>query len=505
MMKRFTITFVLLLLLISNSLLAQDTTVDPESSLATPTEVVTQDTLIKDVNHSSELNKISDIRSQFEKQNSTYSAPVKPGESLLRFVKKDHAALSEEALYWARFVRDASLRFDDKMTFQDTVIVNPLFMPLLFKGNILPKDLTFYDFSALKSKDPYSRYYKADSVFKDLERVNKITEIATGYVEKHHPEYFRYSVSDLPKDIIKPKEIIKDPTESLLSVSNEANFNDVSGPGKFIPERRYWKSNFESAIQFSQNHVSANWHKGGSSNLNVFTRNYLRYDYNKDKVQLTNEMELKASFYNAPKDTIHDYKIGDDVFRLHSNLGYRAFNKWFYTFDAEFKTQLFTNYKENSTQQLAALLSPFSVNIGVGMKYELDKAFKDKHKKLKLTVNMAPASFTYLYSIKDNIDLARHGFRDNKRSLSKFGSTLRTDLNYNISRNVNWQSRFYYFTSYDQVVGEFENTLTLAISRFFSTRIYLHLRFDDGVKKKEDIDTYFQMNELLSFGFNYKW
>ena len=154
MMKRFTITFVLLLLLISNSLLAQDTTVDQESSLAIPTEVVTQDTLIKDVNHSSELNKISDIRSQFEKQNSTYSAPVKPGESLLRFVKKDHAALSEEALYWARFVRDASLRFDDKMTFQDTVIVNPLFMPLLFKGNILPKDLTFYDFSALKSKNP---------------------------------------------------------------------------------------------------------------------------------------------------------------------------------------------------------------------------------------------------------------------------------------------------------------------------------------------------------------
>ena len=195
MMKRFTITFVLLLLLISNSLLAQDTTVDQESSLAIPTEVVTQDTLIKDVNHSSELNNISDIRSQFEKQNSTYSAPVKPGESLLRFVKKDHAALSEEALYWARFVRDASLRFDDNMTFQDTVIVNPLFMPLLFKGNILPKDLTFYDFSALKSKDPYSRYYKADSVFKDLERVNKIEEIATGYIEKHHPEYFSCRVN----------------------------------------------------------------------------------------------------------------------------------------------------------------------------------------------------------------------------------------------------------------------------------------------------------------------
>jgi len=504
MMKRCTMVLVFMLLLISVNATSQDITSLPDTSTTDSIQVLDQDTINTETPQS-DLNKISDLRSQFEKQNSSYSAPVQPGESLKRFIKKDSVGLSEKALYWARYARDASMLINENATFKDTVIVNPIFMTPLFKGNILPENLSFYNFNVLKTKDPYSQYYKSDSIFKDELRLKGIEEMAILYIEKNNPEDFRYTINDLPKDVIRPKEIQKDPTENLLSVSNDANFNDVSGPGRFIPERRYWKSNFESAIQFSQNHVSANWHKGGSSNLNVFTRNYLKYDYNKDKVQFANEVEMKLSFYNAPKDTIHDYKIGDDVLRLHSNLGYKAFNKWFYTFDAEFKTQLFTNYSENSTKQLAAFLSPFSVNVGVGMKYELNKSFKDKHKNLRLTVNLAPASFTYLYSLKDDIDLARHGFRDNKHSLSKFGSTVRTDLAYNISRNVNWQSRFYYFTSYDQVVGEFENTLTLAISRFFSTRIYLHLRFDDGVSKKENIDSYFQMNELLSFGFNYKW
>ena len=184
---------------------------------------------------------------------------------------------------WARLVRDASTIFDNTMTFRDTVIVNPLFMPIVFRGDYLPENLIFYNFDSLKERTPYDNLYRADSIFKDLERNKQFEEMAYKYVQNNYPTYFRYSERDLPNEVIKPKFIKKNIYEDLpIKVEADANFEDVDAPARFIPERRYWISAFESAIQFSQNYVSENWYKGGSSNLNLFTKNNLKYDYKKD-------------------------------------------------------------------------------------------------------------------------------------------------------------------------------------------------------------------------------
>ena len=462
-----------------------------------------------------DLKSIVTLRQQFERQNSGYAAQQTPNENLLRFLKKDELELSDEVLYWARWVRDASTRFDARMTFRDTVIVNPLFMPIVFKGNYLPSEqnLVFYDPNPFPARSPYDNLYATDSLFKDELRIQAIEASAHRYVETNHPEYFRYSQQDLPTEVIKQHVIKKDIHEDTpIKVTNEANFEEVDAPQKFIPERRYWTSHFESSVQFAQNYISSNWHKGGTSTLNLTNRQYFVYNYAKDKVQLTNELEWKTNAYTAPKDTLRNYKIGDDVLRLHSNFGYKAYSKWFYTFDFTFQTQLFSNFAENTNNRIAALLAPFSVNVGVGMKYDLAKSFKsNKHKKLTLALNLAPLSYTYMYSIRDDINFGKHGFEKDettgefKRSYSKFGSTINATLNFQFNRNVSWYSRFYYFTSYERILGEFENRLNLAISRFFSTTISLNLRYDDAAQKSDDLKSYLQINELLSFGFNYKW
>ncbi|MCS3061907.1 DUF3078 domain-containing protein [Parabacteroides distasonis] len=92
--------------------------------------------------------------------------------------------------------------------------------------------------------------------------------------------------------------------------------------------------------------------------MNLFTKNNLKYDYKKDKVQVTNEPEFKASVYTAPKDTLRNYKIGDDVFRIHSNVGYQAFNKWYYTFDAEFKTRVLHQLSRERAHQTGRVPCP---------------------------------------------------------------------------------------------------------------------------------------------------
>ena len=160
----------------------------------------------------SDLKSIVTVRQQFERQNNGYSTQKTPSENLLRFLKKDELELSEEVLYWARWVRDASTLFDARMTFRDTVIVNPLFMPFVFKGNYLPKEenLVFYDTKALQARTPYDHLYPTDSLFKDELRLQAIEASAHRYVETNFPTYIRYSQRELPTELVKSHVIKRD-------------------------------------------------------------------------------------------------------------------------------------------------------------------------------------------------------------------------------------------------------------------------------------------------------
>ncbi|MDR3137732.1 MAG: DUF3078 domain-containing protein [Tannerellaceae bacterium] len=396
---------------------------------------------------------------------------------------------------------------------------NPLFLPLVYRQGLFLESLSFsLPPSPLDSLFNTLPPYPTSTPFQTLPQytARKVIEDSLyRFFTLHRPEYFRYTANDIPTTYIIPDLIIQDsPKELPFVFTGDLRADEMNVPVRFIPNRRYWRSAFESTAHFSQTYFSPNWHQGGTSNLNILTRNHLKYDYRRDKIQFTNELEIKVSVYTAPKDTMRNYKIGEDLSRIRSNFGYKAFNNWFYTFDAELRTQLFSAFAENTSQRMASTLSPIAFNFGLGMRYDLKKSFAQRHRKLSLSLNLAPLSYTHMYSFRNDpkeIDLGRHGFQKDPQTgnfenvLRQFGSTLRADLAWQFNRNVSWQSRFYYFTSYDRVVNESENTLILAISRFFSTRIYLHLRFDDGVSKKEGFNSYFQLNELLSFGFNYTW
>ena len=74
-----------------------------------------------------------------------------------------------------------------------------------------------------------------------------------------------------------------------------------------------------------------------------------------------------------------------------------------------------------------------------------------------------------------DMDLKRHGFKEKdnaaelpddvnkyRNSQSQIGSKLEANMTFNINRNVSWTSRFYYFTDYHRITGEFENTFRSA-------------------------------------------
>lgn len=501
---------------------AQDVNVLTEEQLQEPPQTAQIDTFPLLELDNMELDNILSLREQLEKLNQTYSSPTTPNENLLRFLKKDELELSPEALYLINWVRDPSTVFDETVTFKDTVIVNPLFLPPLFKGGIIPADLELYDKKQFELPTPDYSLFKPDTTLFRKEVIDrKLENMAYDYIRLNYPEYFRYSQRDLPTDIVKTQEIKKNTYEpELIQVEKEKNLTETDAPVKFLTERRYWTSHFESSMQFAQAYFSPNWHAANqNSNVNFNTRNYFRYDYNKNKVRVTNELELRLSANNAPKDTVRSISFTDNNLRLHSNFGYQAFNnKWYYSFDADINSKLVNTYNTNDkVTRLTGFLAPVTTVIGVGMNYSLNKKLvkKNKYNNLSLSAIMSPLSLTHRYSrLREHFDFGRHGFDGSKvdedgrikNSQTYVGSDFKINTTWRFNKNTTWVSFLNYNTSYHRIIVDFQNRVELTISRFFSTQINLNLRFDDLGKKNEDLfDSYLQMNESLTFGFSYKW
>ena len=86
-----------------------------------------------------------------------------------------------------------------------------------------------------------------------------------------------------------------------------------------------------------------------------------------------------------------------------------------------------------------------------------------------------------------------------------FGSKVTANLDWKFTKNISWVSKLDYFTTYNKVIADWENTLNFQVSRYLSTKIFFHTRFDDGVTLNADNDSYFQFKEMLTFGLSYNW
>ena len=232
----------------------------------------------------------------------------------------------------------------------------------------------------------------------------------------------------------------------------------------------------------------------------------LRANSRKEKVKFNNTVEWRLSVFNAPDDSLREYRIGNDLLRYYGDFGIDAFlNGWSYSMNMEAKSQLFNSYPTNSNDLRSAFLSPLYVNAGVGLKYAVNKkSDKVRHRNVKWDLAIAPISINYRYVGHDSVDVVRYGIPEGEKSLLDLGSTITSILKYDFTRYISWDSRLTYFTSYDKVITEFENSLNMALSNAFSTRLYLNVRFDDSVPADPTLK-YWQVNQTLSFGLNYKW
>lgn len=263
----------------------------------------------------------------------------------------------------------------------------------------------------------------------------------------------------------------------------------------------HWLHNVNTMLQFSQAYVSDNWYQGGNNHLSLlfgFNWNVQLNQVYHPNLLFQSNLSYKLGLNSTPQDEVHSYSISEDVLQYNLNAGVKAFQKWFYSFNTTFKTQILRNYEKNSTVRTASFLSPGDLNLGLGMAYST----QDKKKSFQLTATVSPISYNLKTCISDKINHEQFNIKPDRKAHSEIGSNGEVNMNWNIMWNINYKSRLFLFSNYKYFLTDWENTLSFEINKFLSTQIYVHMRYDTSSESNTSWKK-FMLREVLSFGLSY--
>lgn len=381
-----------------------------------------------------------------------------------------------------------------------------LLMPLVFsKQKVVHDTLAVPSVVSEKHHAPTLTYDREwlDDVLADLDRV----EAERYRTMLHSPQVVPYNAKNMRE---APKEYVvkANPHASLLDIGVPKSEEVAMEEPEFVdrrPEHRHnWLHTISTSVHFTQAYISDNWYQGGENNVNVLADFQWNFNYNQKlhpKYLFDNTLRYKVGVMSTQSDSLRNYAVNQDILQFNSTFGYKAVKNWYYSTSLQFKTQLFHTYKANTHTMTASLLSPAELNIGIGMTYN----YKDKEGIKSISLSLAPLSYNMKYCRDiENLNPVSFGIDAGHHFAHSFGSKLEAKLSWNVSANIAWTSRFYVYSNYEYVQGDWENTVDFSITRHLSSKIFVHLRYDKS-RPYNDTWKYWQLKEILSFGLTYRF
>jgi len=300
-------------------------------------------------------------------------------------------------------------------------------------------------------------------------------------------------------------------TPPSLSLTDTTSSNAVpnlqlplSAPNKpiedfYVTKPRFWTFSGDYYLQFMQNHVSDNWYQRGDKSYSMLGKVTLEYNYdNARKLKYSNKLEMRLGFRTTESDTINKFKTSEDLLRYTGKLDLQAHKRWYYALQLLAYTQFSRGLKDNDEKVYSDFMSPFTLNVSLGMDYMVET----KNKRLKGSINLSPIAFNFKYV--DRKDLCKaNGITTDHHTLEDFGSQTTIDLEWRPIDDFSWKTRFYAYTTYHRILVEWENTMSFNFNKYLSANLFLYPRFDDSVEPIEPGHTLIQFKEYLSIGFSY--
>ncbi len=321
-----------------------------------------------------------------------------------------------------------------------------------------------------------------------------------------HPELVDYNLAWLPEAPEKYYATVN-PSDLSITVGELAARPDGDKPTIEADKvkKRHWIRTFNASLQFSQAYVSPNWYQGGNNNLNALAQLYYNVKLNQayhPNLLFDFTAQYKLGVNNAPDDSIHAYNISEDLLQVNTTFGVKAAKRWYYSFTAQFKTQLLNSYNSNSRDLRSSFLSPGELTAGIGMTYN----YINPRKTVQFDASIAPLSYNLKTCVSSRVPHGQFDIDPDRKTAHKFGSSCELKFQWKLTYNIQFRSRIFAFTDYDSFQADWENTLIMDINRFLTTQIYAHARYDTRTPASSDPNWHkLQVKEIFSIGFAYKF
>ncbi len=381
---------------------------------------------------------------------------------------------------------------------------NPFFSDIRFKGFSSVEDMfrpvTMENYFLQRKKDVLvPDYFFPAPYFKLDNNIRQLREKTIRRMVAYHPHFIAFNVDKLPdvSDLMTLRIDALPINRAVMLTPGTANevFRRIEREKVKVSP---WTKRSNAMLQFSQNYISDNWYQGGSDNMAILGILNGRFNYdNKKGLQWENFIESRLGFNSVEGDTLRFLNTNDDILRANSKIGIKAGGNWFYSGSVDFQTQFFNSYRAiNSTVLRTTFLTPVRLSVGVGMDYKYKRTF---------SLMLAPVSYRFIYA-NDTVKINQRSFGIpvGEKVLSQLGSSFRAEFTHSTYRDIQINSKLWFYTNYERFEVDLEITGNFIINRYLSTRISLNPRYDNTVYIAAGEKAKLQFKQLLTFGLSYR-
>jgi hypothetical protein len=282
--------------------------------------------------------------------------------------------------------------------------------------------------------------------------------------------------------------------------------------GKRYQEYTPWTIGGNGTTGFTQTYLN-NWKKGGKSALSILVVLKGFANFSSDKLKWENSAEIRDGWIKPGVEAIQK---NDDKLELTSRFGITAFQKWFYSTEADFETQFFNGYAyPDVSRAISGYMAPGRFMFKIGMDFKPSKNF---------SLFISPLTSKLVF-VKDTLKIDKANFKIKPGKSSYWEPGLNTDLTFKkaITPEISFETKYKMFINYlkpfQDVDINWETTLQARLTQYISMQVMAHAIYDskvlfDKVDKngapvldpngKKIKEPKLQFREFITIGFIYR-